>query len=98
MKHCLLFCIKGYWFFKAKNKPAKCIFKKSCSHFVYEETSKKGFLKGIKALKFRIENCVYGFELYKNPINNTTQMLLPNKMIVEEKDIAIRLLNERSYK
>lgn len=92
MKYCLLFCVKTYWFFKSKNKPAKCIFKKSCSHYIYEVTKQKGFLKGIKALKFRIKNCSYGFELYKNPIDHKTQMILPNKMIIEEKDIADRLL------
>lgn len=93
MKYCLLFSIQLYWFFKPKNKPAKCIFKKSCSHYVYEETTTKGVLKGIKALRFRIQNCSYGFELYKNPINNKTQMILPNKVVVEEKDIASRFLH-----
>lgn len=93
MKYCLLFLIKMYWVFKPKTKPAKCIFKKSCSHYVYEETKQKGFLKGFKALVFRIKNCSYGFELFQNPINNEIQMILPNRIIIEEKEIAERLLN-----
>lgn len=84
--------IQFYWFVKSKNSKPKCIFKKSCSHYVYEIAKQQGFLKGLKALKFRFENCRNGFELFKNPINNTTNMLLPSKIIVEENEIAERLL------
>jgi len=92
MKYALLFWIKLYWFFKKKDKPAKCIFKKSCSHYVYEETKNKGLITGLLALRFRIRNCNYGYELFKNPVDNKTHMILPNKTVVEEEDIASRLL------
>jgi hypothetical protein len=59
---------------------------------VYEITQEQGFLKGLKALKFRFENCRKGFELFKNPTNNRTNMLLPSRMIIEENEIAERLL------
>lgn len=70
MRICLLFLIKIYWFIKPKNKKASCIFKKSCSNYVYETTKNKGLIAGLKSLKFRVKNCSYGFELYKNLENN----------------------------
>lgn len=92
MKIIFLLLIRCYWFFKSKKKTPSCIFKKSCSHYVYEKTKEEGFISGIKALKFRISNCKYGFELYENPMDKKTYMILPNKEIVEEGEIAKRLL------
>ncbi len=92
MKILILLIIRFYWFVKSKNNKPKCIFRESCSRYVYEITQEQGYLKGLKALKFRFENCRNGFELFKNPINNTTNMLLPSKIIVEENEIAERLL------
>ncbi len=93
MKYVLLFSIKVYWFLKPKDKKPCCIFRKSCSHYVYEITLKEGFLIGFKALSFRIKNCRYGFELFRNPISNKTQMMLSDKSIIEEHHIAERLLS-----
>jgi putative component of membrane protein insertase Oxa1/YidC/SpoIIIJ protein YidD len=92
MKHLILLSIQLYWLSKPKNCKPKCIFKKSCSHYVYEITQQEGFLKGLEAFKFRFENCRNGFELFKNPTNNRTNMLLPSKIIIEENEIAERLL------
>lgn len=84
--------IRLYWFFKSKDKAPCCIFRKSCSHYVYDKTAKEGFLSGIKALIFRIKNCKYGFELYINPVNKKVYMILPNKDVIDEGEIAERLL------
>ena len=92
MKYILLFIVKGYWILKPKNKKPCCIFRKSCSHYIYDKTKKEGFIEGVKALRFRIKNCKYGFELFINPINNKIQMILPNKSIIKEQGIAKRLL------
>ena len=92
MRIALIFLIKFYWFFKSKEKPPCCIFRKSCSHYVYDKTCKEGFISGLKALRFRVNNCKYGFELYKDPINKKTYMILPNNKTIDEKEIAERLL------
>jgi putative component of membrane protein insertase Oxa1/YidC/SpoIIIJ protein YidD len=84
--------IRLYWFFKSKNKAPCCIFRKSCSHYVYDKTTDEGFLAGIKALIFRIKNCKYGFELFIYPIDKKTYMILPNKDVIDEGGIAERLL------
>jgi hypothetical protein len=59
---------------------------------VYEKASKEGLLSGLKALKFRINNCKYGFELFINPVDKKNNMILPNKEIISEGEIAKRLL------
>lgn len=92
MKFLLINLIRFYWTVKPKNKLPRCIFKKSCSSYVYEITKQYGFYKGLKALNFRLRNCKYGFELYKDPVNNKIQMILPDKSIINEKDIAERFL------
>jgi len=88
MKYLLLAIIRGYWFLIPKAKRRKCIFKKSCSHHVYEMTEQKGLQEGIKALKFRFENCRPQFELFKNPINDKIQIILPSQIILDSEEIA----------
>jgi uncharacterized protein len=92
MRNLLLFFIRVYWFLIPKHNRRKCIFKKSCSHFVYETTHEKGLKEGLKAFRFRFENCRGGFEMFQNPVTNEVQMLLPSKIIVEGNEIAERLL------
>jgi putative component of membrane protein insertase Oxa1/YidC/SpoIIIJ protein YidD len=84
--------IRIYWFTKSRNNKPKCIFRKSCSHYVYEITQKQGFLKGLKAFMFRYRNCRGHVQIFKNPISNKTNMLLPSRIIIEENEIAERLL------
>jgi uncharacterized protein len=92
MKNLILLTIQLYWFFKPNSSMPKCIFKKSCSHYVYETTQKEGFLKGLTAFWFRYQNCRGGFEIFENPMNNKTQMLLPSRIVLDYDEIAERLL------
>jgi putative component of membrane protein insertase Oxa1/YidC/SpoIIIJ protein YidD len=92
MKLLILLTIRFYWFTKSKNSKPKCIFRKSCSHYVYEITQDQGLLKGLKAFVFRYENCRGYIQIFKNPINNKTNMLLSSRIIIEEDEIAERLL------
>ncbi len=92
MKNILLFIIKVYWLIKPKNKKPCCIFRKSCSHYVYEITKNRGLFRGFQALRYRINNCKYGFEVYTDPVSKKYKMILPNKEVLEEEEIAKRLL------
>ncbi|PTS87606.1 membrane protein insertion efficiency factor YidD [Flavobacterium sp. HMWF030] len=93
MKHLILFAIKMYWEILPPSKRRKCIFKKSCSNYVFETTQKEGFVKGLKAFQFRYKNCRGNFAIFQNPINNKIQMILPSQIIIEKEDIAERLIN-----
>lgn len=61
MKYLLLLTIKIYWLTIPKQKRNKCIFKKSCSNYVFDITKQEGLIKGLKALKNRFENCRPGY-------------------------------------
>ncbi|MFV5688908.1 membrane protein insertion efficiency factor YidD [Flavobacterium sp. ZT3R25] len=92
MKYLILFAIRLYWILIPQNKRKKCVFKKSCSNYVFEITQTEGFIKGLSAFRFRYQNCRGGFEIFKNPISNKTQMLLPSGIVIEKEEIAERLL------
>ena len=81
-----------YWKIIPPSKRKKCIFKKSCSNYVFEVTEKEGFLSGLKAFRFRYENCRGNFTIFKNPINNQIQMILPSLIIIDEEEITERLI------
>ena len=57
MKYLLLYPIKVYQAFFSKYFRGKCLFKESCSCHVYRIANEEGFINGLKALKYRFENC-----------------------------------------
>lgn len=57
MKYILLIPIKLYWLLIPESKRRKCLFKKSCSNYVFEQVNQKGLFAGFRALKYRINNC-----------------------------------------
>ena len=57
MKHLLLIIIKLYWKHIPESKRRKCLFKISCSNYVYKKTNEKGLVSGFRAMIFRINNC-----------------------------------------
>lgn len=92
MKYILILIIRLYWLLKPKQKPQKCIFKKTCSHYVFDITKEQGFFKGFQALYFRYKNCRHGYEIFRNPITGKVQMILPSNFIIESKEISERIL------
>lgn len=73
-------------------KPGKCLFRETCSHYIYDQTAIHGFKAGIKALKYRHRNCRRGYSLFKHPVTGKTQMLLKSGDIITEDQIAERFL------
>ncbi|MCA0958298.1 membrane protein insertion efficiency factor YidD [Muricauda ruestringensis] len=94
MKYLLLTIISGYWLFIPKSKRKKCIFQVSCSQYVYKITSNKGFVQGLRALRFRYRNCRYGYENFKNPVTQETQLMLPNGEVIGDNEISTRVVNQ----
>lgn len=93
MKYIILLIIRMYWILIPQSNRRKCIFKKSCSNYVFETTQKEGFIKGLQAFQFRFKNCRGNFSIFKNPIDNKIQMILPSQIIIEREEIADRLIN-----
>lgn len=61
MKFLLLYLIKVYWQVKPKRTTAKCLFRESCSKYVYRNTLEKGLVSGLKSLLFRFQHCRSGY-------------------------------------
>lgn len=59
---------------------------------MFEKTQKEGFISGLKAFRFRYTNCRGNFEIFKNPVTNKIQMILPSQIIIDREEIAERLI------
>jgi len=81
-----------YWIFIPPSKRKKCIFKKSCSHYVFDITQKEGLINGLKAFHFRYKNCRGNFAIFNNPLTNKIQMILPSQVIIDSEEISERLI------
>ena len=92
MKYLILLIIQTYWNMIPKSKRKRCIFKISCSNYVYQITKKEGFLKGLKAFNYRYKNCRGNFEIFENPISKKKQILLSSNQIIDSEEIAERFL------
>ena len=90
MKYILLFIIQVYWRAIPPSKRKQCIFRESCSHYVWRTTTEDGFIAGIRALLFRNKHCCPGFVIYK--YKNQYELKTVNGLILKENDIAERLL------
>lgn len=84
MRYALLAAIRLYWLIPKKNRKM-CIFKESCSHYVYRITQKNGLRKGLSAIKYRKLKCKPGYYF----INNLKVRL------ADQSIIQISLLNEK---
>ena len=88
MRFLLLLIIRSYWILIPKNKRRKCLFKKSCSNYVYETTQVNGFIAGLKALCFRIQNCRPGYDLIIDPETGKKRMILRTGVMIDKEEIA----------
>ncbi len=60
MRYFILLIIQIYWLIP-KRKRACCIFKESCSHYIYRITKQYGLKYGIIAFKERKAKCKPGY-------------------------------------
>ncbi|WP_083253217.1 membrane protein insertion efficiency factor YidD [Flavivirga aquatica] len=91
MKHLLIIIIKLYWKFIPESKRRKCLFKKSCSNYVYEVTESKGLLHGLKALKIRINNCHPNYNLIE--VHGEKLLITNSNNIFKQSEISETILN-----
>jgi len=90
MKWALFILIKLYWVVFPEKNRRSCLFKESCSNFVYRQTNEGGFLKGANALLQRLKKCRKGYHLYTSL--NGFEMELADGSIIKEHEIAPKLL------
>lgn len=81
-----------YWIIIPAQKRKRCIFRLSCSRYVYEKTINEGFISGVKAFQYRFKNCRSGAHLIENPITGKLQIILPGNHILNEEEISERFI------
>src|ERR1041384_4634371 len=59
----LMHLIRLYWRFVPEARRRHCLFRETCSRYVYREIESNGTLKGLRALWDRICACRPGFQL-----------------------------------
>ncbi|HMT75650.1 MAG TPA: membrane protein insertion efficiency factor YidD [Chitinophagaceae bacterium] len=66
MKYVLLLLIRLYWIVpRGMRRP--CLFRNSCSRFVYRVARAKGFAAGVTALQRRRRRCRGGYCIHDTP-------------------------------
>lgn len=85
MKYLLLLAIRIYWKLPTRLHQ-RCIFRETCSHYVYRIASTQGLWAGIQAIKLRFKLCRPGYVVYKS--EGRYYLKTANGVIIEEEDIA----------
>ena len=65
----LLLLIRFYWHFGNRQKN-RCLFKVTCSRWVYQVTLEKGIISGIKCLYKRYKSCRSNYRITNNSDNS----------------------------
>ena len=88
MKYLIVIIIKFYWLTIPNNKRRKCLFKKSCSHFVFDETMTNGFISGIKVFVYRVDVCNSSSKYFINPITGKLNLLTRSGEVIDHQQIS----------
>ena len=86
MKYLLLLVIRIYWKIPTKWHD-RCIFRETCSHYVYRIASQQGFLAGLRAFRLRRQLCRPGYVVYRS--QGRYYLRTSNGTVFEEDDIAL---------
>ncbi len=88
MKYSLLFVIRLYWWLIPTGKRRSCIYRKSCSRYVYDVTDDKGLLAGLRALTNRVNTCRPNHEIIYLDKEHTLLIKLANGTILQQDEIS----------
>lgn len=91
MKSILLIIIRVYWKYIPPEKRRTCIFKESCSNYVYRHTFEHGFFSGIRAFLNRFKKCRSGYQLLYN--HGKIELKLADGSLICEKEISSNILD-----
>lgn len=95
MKFLFLTIIRLYQAFAPESIRSKCLYKESCSNYVFRITKDIGFKAGINAFIHRIKNCKPGYYIIEE--KGKLLLITINNEVIEEKDIDERIvINQRN--
>ena len=88
MRFLILIPIYLYWhLWPSALKKRQCLFKESCSHYIWRVTSELGLSAGFKALVNRYYNCRPGYRIIIND-KGELQIRLVTGAVIPEQEIA----------
>ncbi len=93
MKWIILIAIRIYWVIPKKFRN-NCLFKESCSHFVYRTAKEKGFFCGIAAFFLRKKQCRPGYQLIIQQSSPSVQIRLVDGTVILENEFSDKLVRE----
>lgn len=96
MKTTLLLLIRIYQILAPDYLRSKCLFKESCSNYVYRTIDEKGLREGFSAFKYRYYNCRAGYKVVKT--NSTILFISSNFNIIDKSLIKESVINKQLYK
>jgi putative component of membrane protein insertase Oxa1/YidC/SpoIIIJ protein YidD len=85
--------IRLYWILIPNAIKGQCLFRETCSRFVYRKVKEEGFWAGLNALKYRYKTCRSPFSLQTNPNNGKWELELCNGDVIQEQEIGEVHLN-----
>jgi uncharacterized protein len=80
MKYLILFAIRLYWLLPTRFKPC-CLFKESCSHYVYRQLASQGLRPGWRAFRQRYRQCRPGMACYTTPDGKTWGIMADGSVV-----------------
>ncbi|MEL6674561.1 MAG: membrane protein insertion efficiency factor YidD [Bacteroidota bacterium] len=91
MRHLLLIPIRLYWRMGFLRRSRCCLFKESCSRYVYRTTQEEGLVAGFKALQVRLKQCRPGYTLQSTPEGDWNCHLVDGT-VLPEKELAAHMI------
>ena len=90
----LLNIIRLYWLLIPEKYRNVCLFRESCSNYVYRNVLEHGLRKGLNAFSYRYNNCRHPYRLVK--YQDEVYLHLNTGEILKETEINPIILNEKS--
>jgi putative component of membrane protein insertase Oxa1/YidC/SpoIIIJ protein YidD len=90
LKVFLLLIIKLYWKFIPSNRRRNCLFKESCSKYVYRKLDEEGLNAGVEALQLRYRQCRPGYRIEKK--EGDWELTLVDGTLLKNEEISEHIL------
>ena len=84
------FCIRLYWKFIPEESRRVCLYKESCSRYIYRIFQEEGLIAGIKAVIYRFKNCKKDY----NVISRDNSIFIETRTgsLIDEQNISVAVL------
>jgi uncharacterized protein len=92
VKRLVLLAIRAYWLLWPSRLRRTCLFRESCSRYVYRITNELGIVRGAKAFVQRYRSCRHGYAFTTQ--EHTLGILLADGTFLGETDVAEHLMQE----